>query len=108
VTVESIDGLWAKVRTIGGREGYVLIKNVQQPPQIPAIAPASPSPPTFTLGQTRITTISLKLHLSPNLSSRMLTTFSPSTTLQLLSVRGDWAEVQYTWHHGWVIRKYLR
>jgi SH3-like domain-containing protein len=105
VTVESIDGQWAKVRTASGKEGYVLAKNVPVTP-----LPPLPSPPLITpsSGQTRTTTISLKLHVTPIVTSATLTTFSPNTTLQLLSVQGDWAEVQFTWHHGWVVRKYLR
>jgi SH3-like domain-containing protein len=105
VTVESVNGQWAKVRTASGKEGFVLARNVRVTPITPPPSAPLPSPAS---GQTRIVGTSLVLHVSPSVPSKKVTTLSPNQIVTLLSVKGDWAEVQYTWHHGWVVRKYLR
>ena len=109
VTVEITQGQWSKVRTSSGKEGYVLTKNLSQRTSSPVLSPvmqvaADRTPPSGP----RVTTTSLRLHMSPNLASRGLTTFNPNTTVQLLSTNGEWAEVQAGSHHGWVVRKFLR
>ncbi len=67
-----------------------------------SVLPAAPG------GQMLTTTASLKLHVEPSLDSPALTSFDPDTVVELLSIRGDWAEVRYSWHQGWVVRAYLR